>query len=345
MNIPYANIIFFFVSAVVFSFFATSIAENLFRKLQIVDKPDNRRMHSIVTPKCGGVVFVLTIVFGLFISAYYGFIGLDECEYVSLALLVIAFVSFIDDINELPVVLRLVVHISVSAFVIYVILYPKPLFHYEVPEFVDYIFAVIGLTIFINIYNFMDGVDGLAAAQSLHLSITIIILTLLCYDFVIFPNLVLSLATLVLAASLGFISHNWHPAKIFLGDVGSISLGLIIGLCLMLLAASSQHLFIASVIASLYYIADGGGTILIRMIKLEKIWLPHLNHFFHQAVRKGLSHSQVSSRVALCNLILMFLAVGALYQPIIATLLAIVSVASTLVHFTGNRISHETNSR
>lgn len=345
MNVSYSNLATLFLLSLIFSSIVTITAIRFFTKFGILDIPDNRRVHSKVTPKCGGVSVVLTLILGLFASAYYGYIPKDECNYIIASLVVVSFVSFVDDISELPVILRLAVHIAVSAFVIYVILYPRPLFHYELPEWVDYLFAVIVLAVFVNIYNFMDGIDGITSVQTIHLSITIIVLTLLCYDFVILPNLILSMAGFALASSIGFIFFNWHPAKIFLGDVGSISLGLIIGLCLMLLAASSQHLFISSLIASLYYIADGGGTILIRAVKLEKIWLPHLNHFFHQAIRRGLSPSQISTRIALSNLVLMFLSVTALYHPIVATLLAIITVTSILVQFAHSRISNETNSR
>jgi UDP-N-acetylmuramyl pentapeptide phosphotransferase/UDP-N-acetylglucosamine-1-phosphate transferase len=141
------------------------------------------------------------------------------------------------------------------------------------------------------------------------------------------------IATLVLASSIGFIIFNWYPAKIFLGDVGSISLGFLLGLCLLLIAASNINLFVAVIIASLYYLADGGLTILIRLFHREKIWEPHLQHFFQKAVKKGMSHNKIVNRIIICNLLLMLLAINALYFPIISIILASAVVTLILVSF------------
>ena len=179
----------------------------------------------------------------------------------------------------------------------------------------------------------MDGIDGITSVESIHLSLTIIVLCILRHEHIAKVDFILSMAILILGSSISFLFFNWSPAKIFLGDVGSISLGLINGLCFILLASSENKLFVSAVIACLYYIADGGGTILLRLTKGEKIWLPHLNHFFQQAVRKGMSHKTVSKKIALCNFILMILSIGALYYPIISLAFACTTTAIILIHF------------
>ncbi len=146
-------------------------------------------------------------------------------------------------------------------------------------------------------------------------------------------NFIIIINIIILACSLGFLIFNWHPAKIFLGDVGSISLGFLLGLSLLLISASSGHLFIASFIASLYYITDGGLTILIRLVNKEKIWQPHLKHFFQKAVKNGKSHQEVVSRIIICNIMLMLLSILSLYIPLISVIFAILVVMLTIINF------------
>ena len=143
--------------------------------------------------------------------------------------------------------------------------------------------------------------------------------------------MVIIITTIILGWAIGFFYFNWQPAKIFLGDTGSISIGFLLGVCLLTVASASVKLFAACVIASLYYVADGGLTILRRLIKGEKIWEPHLQHFFHKSVRKGRSHKQVVKRIIKCNLLLMIFSVGSLYYPIISIIGALIVVVVTLI--------------
>jgi UDP-N-acetylmuramyl pentapeptide phosphotransferase/UDP-N-acetylglucosamine-1-phosphate transferase len=85
------------------------------------------------------------------------------------------------------------------------------------------------------------------------------------------------------------------------------------------------------VIAALYYIADGGITILIRLVKGEKIWMPHLQHFFQRAVQKGLSHKEVVKRIMQCNAILMLFSINALFYPVMSIICAMLVVMVTLI--------------
>lgn len=311
----------------------THYAIDFFTYFNIVDKPSSRRAHNKITPRCGGVSIVFTFCLSLLIREKIEYGAFDISLRLIIPLILIAFVSLLDDIWDISILLRLITHIIVSAIVIYLFLYPRTLFYNELPEYLDYFFSVFVLTTFINIYNFMDGIDGITSAESIHLSVTAIILSILRYEYIICPELIFTGSIIVLGCSIAFIKYNWSPSKIFLGDVGSISLGLIIGLILILLAASEQRLFVSCIIASLYYIADGVGTILIRLVKLQKIWLPHLNHFFQQATRKNMSHKEVTTKIAICNFILMILSISALYYPISAMALALICVTIILIHF------------
>jgi UDP-N-acetylmuramyl pentapeptide phosphotransferase/UDP-N-acetylglucosamine-1-phosphate transferase len=116
------------------------------------------------------------------------------------------------------------------------------------------------------------------------------------------PGLVL------VGASLGFLRWNWHKAKIFLGDIGSIPLGFILGYLLLEQAAAGE--WKAALILPLYYLIDATFTLLRRAARGEKFWLPHRQHFYQQAVQRGWRHDQVSLMILLAGAVLVGLALA-----------------------------------
>lgn len=297
----------------------------------LIDKPDNRRLHKKHTPRGGGIAILVafTISFLIFDSHQH----FTYSTGLLIPLWIIGLISFYDDIYDVHVLYRLLVQIIVVFALIFTFLLPNQLFHSDLPYYVDLIIAATAFVAFVNVYNFMDGMDGLTGSHTIHLSITIIILCLLKYDIILHVNLVLAIAVLTLGATLAFTIYNWHPAHIFLGDVGSITLGLLMGLALMLIAASGERLFVSSIICFLYYISDGGMRIIIRAFKGEKIWKPHLNHFFQQAIRKRLGQKKILSEIILCNYWLSILAILALFYPVISLLIALLMVLRIILKF------------
>jgi UDP-N-acetylmuramyl pentapeptide phosphotransferase/UDP-N-acetylglucosamine-1-phosphate transferase len=299
----------------------------------IVDKPDDRRAHTRVTPRGGGLFIVIIFTIS-FISFEYSVNNILKNSVTLIPIfLSIATISFLDDLKPINVFVRLIIHLCCTGLSVFLFLWPAPLFQQILPLNIDFIITVILFTAFLNIYNFLDGIDGMTATESIHLSITILILCILEYDIIINVDMIMIAALILLSCSISFLIFNWHPASIFLGDVGSISLGFLLGLCLLLISASSIYLFISSIIASLYYIADGGLTILLRLVNKEKIWEPHLQHFFQKAVKNGMKPQQIIKRVITCNFLLMLLAINALYYPIISLILGIFIVSMTLSIF------------
>ncbi|MDC0864906.1 UDP-phosphate alpha-N-acetylglucosaminyltransferase [Rickettsiaceae bacterium] len=240
--------------------------------------------------------------------------------------------SFLDDISHVFIPFRLFIHILCSCLAVMWLIHPNTILHYEIPVILDLAIGTFALLSFLNIYNFLDGIDGITVSESMHLSCTILILCMLGYDIIPNVDIIIIVSTIILGWSLGFICFNWQPARIFLGDVGSISLGFLLGICLLTVASASAKLFVACVIAALYYIADGGMTLLIRIVKGERIWEPHLQHFFQKAVRKkGQTHAFVVRRIIRCNIMLMLFAVNSLYYPALSIICAIVAVIVTII--------------
>lgn len=319
------------IIALITSLVITKLLINVMPKFGIVDIPSKRRAHDKITPRGGGFAFVL--IYSILLPAFEYFVvgSIEDSTIVLQIFIPISVVSFWDDISHVMIPLRLLIHILCSCLAIMWLVHPSPILHYELPVYLDLAIGTFALLTFLNIYNFMDGIDGITVSQSLHYSATILLLCFVRYDLIPNVDMVVVTAVIIGGWSLGFIYFNWQPAKIFLGDVGSISLGFLIGVCLLTIASASAKLFAACVIASLYYIADGGMTILIRVVKGERIWEPHLQHFFQKSVKNGKSHKRTVKRIMKCNVLLMLLAVQSLYYPVISIIGATLVVMVTII--------------
>jgi UDP-N-acetylmuramyl pentapeptide phosphotransferase/UDP-N-acetylglucosamine-1-phosphate transferase len=330
----YLSLVFLFSCTIIGSLILTKLSIKYLPLIGVVDKPSNRKVHLQPTPGGAGIGLIILFLIGMPLFEYHVYGNLNYAKIMVPILSTISLISFIDDIRDLSVPLRLFFHILSALLINFIIIYPDyRLFHGLVPAEFDLILTSLGLVAFLNIYNFLDGIDGITAAESIHLAATILVLCYLKYDIIIHANLLIMMSVIILGFCIGFIPFNWHPAKVFIGDVGSISLGFIFGICLICLSSSSWHLFVSSTIAALYYLFDGVFTIIIRLINNEQIWQPHVKHFFQQAVKKGMSHKQVTIKISLCNLALFILSISALYYPITSLILSILAVCYLLMHF------------
>lgn len=223
-------------------------------------------------------------------------------------ILLIAVVSWIDDLIGLGAVYRLV--IQSSAIVLGLSAMPNLATSLPfLPAYLVFLlFGVLWLG-FVNIYNFMDGIDGITASQTIaimggQLLIYFMILTLAPAGSVLRPQIYpdIWLLGVVVGASLSFLSYNWHPARIFLGDVGSVPLGYVVGYSLLSLV--QQGYWYIALTLPLYYLADGGLTLMRRILSGEKFWLPHRTHFYQRAAIVAGRHDTVVLCILLCNLTL-----------------------------------------
>lgn len=316
-----------FGASVVFTKFLASTMANF----GVVDAPGIRRAHKRPTPRGGGVGFVVIFIALLTGSEHYLYGTTQNSIELIKIFAPLALVSFWDDVSEIPVLFRLFVHVLCSLLAVMWLIRPNHLLPEEFGSVADLVLGSFALVAFLNIYNFLDGIDGITAAETIHLSMVILILCYLGYDNIPNVSTLILIASIIMGWALGFIIFNWQPASIFIGDVGSISIGFLLGYCLLKIACVDFNFFLASFISVLYYLGDGGITLLVRLLKGEKIWQPHLQHFFQKAVKRGLSHEQVVKRIAGCNLVLMLLSVGVLFYPMISLSLAIIVTAITMM--------------
>jgi len=172
------------------------------------------------------------------------------------------------------------------------------------PFAVERALMVVGVVWFVNAINFLDGLDWMMVAQVVPMTLGIAILQ----GFGVVPPVIGLLALVLLGATLGFAIFNKHPAQIFLGDAGSLPMGLL--LAYMLIYVAEAHL-VSALLLALYTLADSIITLLRRAFAGEHIFSAHRSHFYQRAVAEGLSVPQVTTRVFWLGLWLMTLAITA----------------------------------
>ncbi|HEV2187685.1 MAG TPA: glycosyltransferase family 4 protein [Stellaceae bacterium] len=266
------------------------------RRRQMLDVPNERSLHTMPVPRGGGIAVIGTIV-----AAWAGLsvVGLPARAdlLASAAATGLAIVSWIDDRNGLSPVPRLAAQFVAVAVTL--VMLPGALFQGWLPPALDAVATALLWVWFINLYNFMDGVDGIAGSEAVAIGLGLMLVASSGRAFdldIAFP------AAAIVLAALGFLVWNWAPARIILGDVGSIPLGFLLGFLLRELAL--RGMWKAALILPLYFLADATLTLLRRLARGERVWRPHREHFYQRAVQRGLRHDAVVLRVIAADIVL-----------------------------------------
>jgi UDP-N-acetylmuramyl pentapeptide phosphotransferase/UDP-N-acetylglucosamine-1-phosphate transferase len=257
---------------------------------EILDHPNERSSHNVPTPRGGGIAVTGALLLAWTALVYATAAPAAVFEIV-LGAVLLAGVSWIDDLRGLSPLLRLSAQAVAVALGIDVLPEPDGL-------------LVLGAIAFvwiwwINLFNFMDGIDGLAGSEAAAIGAGLLLFASVGAG--VDPAL-RGLAAAMTGAAVGFLVWNWSPARIFLGDVGSVPLGYVLGFLLLGLAVRGHWL--VALILPLYFLADGTITLLRRLIRGERIWRAHREHFYQQAVQGGLSHAAVVQRVIAIDVLL-----------------------------------------
>lgn len=287
------------------------IALGYLRRRAILDRPNERSSHVRPTPRGGGIGVVppILLVLAALIAAGWLPVAMIWPLAAAAALMV---VSFLDDLHNLPAGPRLVAH-TLAAAIALAGLPPEPIALPDGPVWfwIDRAGALIALIWFLNLYNFMDGIDGISGVETASLGLGIALVAAVVGLPATAP---VGWIGLVLAGgALGFLFWNWHPAKLFLGDVGSVPLGLLSGVALFALAQAGA--LAAAIILPMVYAVDATGTLLRRARRGERVWQAHRTHAYQRAVQAGLSHADVSRRIAGWNAVLILVALATIGQP------------------------------
>jgi UDP-N-acetylmuramyl pentapeptide phosphotransferase/UDP-N-acetylglucosamine-1-phosphate transferase len=301
----------------------TALMRDWLRRRAILDRPGERSSHAAPVPRGAGLAVVAVLAVGwLGLAAWLKLPS--ETVAVALLALALALLSFVDDLRGLPVAARLAAHFV--AALVALALFPRDglVFQGLLPLPLDRAAAALLWVWFVNLYNFMDGIDGITGVETVCIGLGVAIVSFVSsHDFA-------ALALVPVAVALGFLRFNWQPASVFLGDAGSVPLGYVMGWLLLVLARDG--LWAPALILPLYYLADATVTLVRRARRGEALWRAHRDHFYQRAVR-GNDHAAVARLVLVGDAVLAALALLALAQPLIAVGLAVVLSAAMLVAF------------
>jgi UDP-N-acetylmuramyl pentapeptide phosphotransferase/UDP-N-acetylglucosamine-1-phosphate transferase len=275
----------------------------------IVDLPNQRSSHSQATPRGGGIAIIAAIAGGLGILGFVQTPLPAGVGYVGAATLALALVSWVDDVRGLSPLVRIIPQIVCVTIVFYIIPVPSLEVLSGLPVWAQHGVLALAWLWFINLYNFMDGIDGITGIETLVITIGIAVLAFTTDQFVPLQGPALIIA----AATFGFLIWNWAPAKIFMGDVGSVPLGFVLGWLLLKLAGDGYLL--AALILPGYYLADATITLLARLMRGEKVWQAHRQHAYQRAVQNGMTHAGVSLRIGMLGLVLIGLGAVSILYP------------------------------
>jgi len=249
-----------------------------------LDLPNNRSLHGGPIPRLGGIAIVAGVGSGAAVIAYAAARGQLDVSVpvgvrpglVGISLCLLGAVSFLDDRMGVSTFLRLLVHL-VSAMLIV-----SGLGMFQASLF---LFGVAFLSWMINLYNFMDGMDGFAGGMTVFGFGTLSIVA------VLHGELFLAVASAIIVCSCaGFLVHNFPPARLFMGDLGSTLLGAIAGLMLLLFHRVGALPIWLGILVFSPFVVDATATLVRRVLRRERFWEAHRKHYYQRLVQRGWGH-------------------------------------------------------
>ena len=292
-------------------------------------RPNARSSHRIPTPQGAGIAVIAATL--LVASALAAWASVTIPPALVIATIVIALVGFADDIVSLPVLVRLVLQAACVGAVVFTAPETARIVP-ALPLAVERGLILLAGVWFVNLVNFMDGLDLMTVAEVVPVTAALALLGLL--GELSWPAVLV--ATALCGAILGFAPFNKPVAKVFLGDDGSLPIGLLLGWCLLELAWRGQAA--AALLLPAYYLADSTITLFRRIARREQFWSAHRSHFYQRATDNGFTVPRVVSETFALNLVLAVLAIasvrsGSAMVTVIALLAGALAVAFVLRRF------------
>lgn len=285
-----------FFGTIVASYLAVAAVRALARRWNVLAFPNERSSHVRPVPLCGGVVLVVCnlIAWVGYALVHHQTLSLPHVLAFLAGAVLVAGISFVDDLGHVPYGIRLAVH-GAAAIVFMTGFSWWNLIELPVVGSVQLglvgplvtLLWMVGLT---NAYNFMDGIDGMAAGQA-----SVAGLGWIALGWFSHHSILMLLGAVLAASALGFLGHNWQPATIFMGDVGATFLGYSFAALAVLSARYDPRFALAGVLLVWPVIFDCTFTVLRRLWRHEGIFAGHRSFLFHRLVLAGWSHAQASS--------------------------------------------------
>lgn len=267
--------------------------------VRLLDVPNARSAHSAPTPRGGGIAFVAIILVGLVLLAWLQLLDNGLALGIFGAGAMVAVLGFADDHGHIAARWRLVGHTLAAAWALFWLGGAPPLtlgsqeWHWGL---MGLPVAMLFIVWFLNLYNFMDGIDGLAAVEALSLCAGGALCALVADDASLIPVLALTAA-----AVAGFLCWNFPQARIFMGDAGSGFLGVLLAVLALAAAHGRPDLFWSWIILAGIFVVDATFTLIRRLLRGERVYQAHRSHAYQIASRRW-GHSRVTLVVAVLNL-------------------------------------------
>ncbi len=310
------------------SLICTGVILKLAPLLGLVKLPTSRCSHVTPTPRGGGLSFVVSSLVTFSILYFSGLISGTVIPVILAGGTLIAALGFWDDLYNVPIRYRLGAQAAIIAASVYA-LSPLPALEFWGfkldASWLTWGIATFALIWWLNLFNFMDGIDGMAGGEAT--SILVAVTLLISLKTASFETADQTLMLLLAVSLLGFMTFNWPPAKIFMGDVGSTYLGFTLGmLALSSLSSGLLNLWVWLIIPAVFWV-DATFTLLRRMIRRDCWYQAHQSHAYQRLSRfleatqtgnpaRHRAHRKVSLGTLCINLVWLFpLSVVALYWP------------------------------
>lgn len=285
----------------VLSLVLTAVLRRYALSRSIIDIPNARSSHSIPTPRGGGVAIVIAFLVALPILGAIGLVPWLQLIAVGGAGALVAVIGFMDDHGHIAARWRLLGHFTAAIWALAWLGGLPPVVFFGVSldlHWFGHILAAIYLVWMLNLYNFMDGIDGIASVEALCVCLGA------CLIYGLNGTPALTWGALILAmAVLGFLYWNFPPARIFMGDAGSGFLGIALGVLSVQAAWESSALLWVWLILLGVFIVDATFTLMRRLIRGDKVYEAHRSHAYQFASRLAGRHLPVTMAVIFINLV------------------------------------------
>jgi Fuc2NAc and GlcNAc transferase len=278
-------------------------------KRKLLDIPNERSSHTIPTPRGGGLIICAVSMLAFFLYELLKFDAFNAAYFAGA--LIVAAISLIDDVRSVSPFWRILCHslaagLAVRSFSGFENIWIP--FHGAVQiGFWGDLAAFFWIVWLINAYNFMDGIDGIAATQAITAGVGWSF-----FGIVLGIDNAFYYGGVLAASAMGFLMLNWQPAKIFMGDVGSAFLGYTFAVLPLLVSKESKNLEIdpflpwLGVLLVWFFVFDSVFTFFRRLVRGEKVWQPHRRHIYQNLVISGVSHAKVTLLYGAVSAILVF---------------------------------------
>ncbi len=320
-TVPNSLIFFIFVFAL--NIICVFLYKKLAFRFGILAYPNFRTLHELSIPRGGGIVFSFSFIVGVFVLWYLNLLSEKLFFILGLGGTIAVLFGFIDDIYNIRAIRKLLIQICLSAWILFWLEDEIFLNELGLLEFIMLPTLMFFIVWIINAYNFMDGIDGMAATGAFYFSGALTLIMIMTNNFS-----ELTFLFFLLMASVGaFILFNWPPANIFMGDAGSIFLGYVFGAFIIITVFRGELSIWTWLVMFGYFFADTTVTQITRIILVKQYYKAHRSHAYQNLARITGSHFKITFCVTVFHVLwLLPLTLWTVKQPemeILAVFLAI----------------------